>query len=414
MSRAPWTEAEEAILRAHYPTGGLPACRPLLPGRSNQAIYMRVNVLGVRTVRRNKVRASVLSPDQQAQAIALHREGWPMQRIARHLGFAETTINNLIVIERGRAKGYRPLPRDEYGHLTAESVEKIRLMLRKGMKSVEIQERAGVSAACVAEQRRRYQRDLKARKKAPLPPPGGGQFYSGRKLTRAERQQVEQLYMQGLGRNKIHLATGLGETTIVRIRQRLVARLARKGQCLPGCDITGKRHRIADAVSMIPQASIDRLRQLILARMPVTAAARLAGIGTCAAFRLRDAMRAELAERGENLPDPVRSGRRRAEPPAGLALPGMPTGIANLYRYRQLLRIHGTEQEALKALQDEQAAEQLAAEARRRAEALRPKTFEEQLDRVRRGEATISRKLTIPTRALPDMTLGGVATGQLA
>ena len=165
---------------------------------------------------------------------------------------------------------------------------------------------------------------------------------------------------------------------------------------------------------MIPQASIDRLRQLILARMPVTAAARLAGIGPGAAFRVRDAMRAGVAERGETLPDPVRSGRRKAEPPAALALPGMPTGTANLYRYRQLLRIHGTEQEALKALQEEQATARADAEAQRRAEASRPKTFEEQLERIRRGEVTISRKIPIPTRALPDMTLGGVATGQLA
>ena len=414
MSRAPWSEAEEAILRAHYPTGGLPACHPLLPHRSKQAIYMRVNLLGIRTVSKAKIRQSVLSADQQAEVYRLSAEGWPALRIARHLGHAESSINNLLVIERGRRMGFTPLPRDQYGHLTAESIDKIRLMLRKGMKGVEIQERAGVSAACVAEQRRRYQRDLKARKKAPLPPPGGGQVYTGHRFTRQQLREIEALFLQGFGTKSIERQTGIGHTTIIRERRRLVARLARKGQCLPGCDITGKRRRIADATNMVPQASIDRLRQLLLTRLPVAAAARIAGIGKSKAYEVRDQLRDELAARGEALPPPIRTGCRAAAAPASLALPGMPTDRAGMFRFRQLLRIHGTEQEALKALQDEQTAEKLAAEARRRAEALRPKTFEEQLERVRRGEATISRKLTIPTRALPDMTLGGVATGQLA
>ena len=221
MTRARWTDEEVAILRTSYPTGGLPAVRQLLPHRSKQAIYMCIHRLQILTVNRNKAPEPVIAPGQVAEIMALVDQGWSNARLAQRYGVSESSVTNAVVIERGRRKGYRPLPRDQYGHLTADSVEALRLMLRKGMKGVEIQERAGVSAACVAEQRRKYRADLKARKKAPLPEAGGGIRYSGRKLTRAERQQVEQLYMQGLGRNKIHLATGLGETTIIRIPPRL-------------------------------------------------------------------------------------------------------------------------------------------------------------------------------------------------
>src|SRR3546814_7572536 len=75
----------------------------------------------------------------------------------------------------------------------------MRLMLRKGLKGVEIQLRLGVSAACVSEQRRKYRADLKARDKAPLPPPGNGEQYSGARYSKAKRRAVEDVLLQGFG-----------------------------------------------------------------------------------------------------------------------------------------------------------------------------------------------------------------------
>lgn len=43
-----WSEAELAILRRFYPTGGTIACAPRLPGRSVTAIQMKASLLGVR------------------------------------------------------------------------------------------------------------------------------------------------------------------------------------------------------------------------------------------------------------------------------------------------------------------------------------------------------------------------------
>lgn len=45
-----WTTTELAILRAHYPTGGVNACLPLLPRRSPSSIYQRANFLKLRCV----------------------------------------------------------------------------------------------------------------------------------------------------------------------------------------------------------------------------------------------------------------------------------------------------------------------------------------------------------------------------
>ena len=47
MSRAPkWTPEEDRVIEAHYPVGGMTACRARLPGRSDTAIYNRASQLG--------------------------------------------------------------------------------------------------------------------------------------------------------------------------------------------------------------------------------------------------------------------------------------------------------------------------------------------------------------------------------
>lgn len=47
-SRRFWTGPELRIIRAHFPTGGINACLPLLPGRTAGSIYQRAAELGVK------------------------------------------------------------------------------------------------------------------------------------------------------------------------------------------------------------------------------------------------------------------------------------------------------------------------------------------------------------------------------
>ncbi len=414
MSRARWTAEELDLLRATYPAGGMDAALQALPNRPRQAIYVKANKIGLHTTHRNTAPQLALSGDQLAEAMQLRAEGWGCERIGKKFGLAECTVSNAIIIEEGRRKGYRPVPRDEHGHLLPESIETIRLLMRKGWKARDIQERCGVSAACVAEQRRRYQRDLKERNKAPLPPPGGGQAYSGKQISKADRKAVEQLYMQGLGARKIVERTGVSYTTVQRIRQRLVKRLRRKGECLPGCDLQGRRHTQAESVRFIPPAAVDQLRAQILDRVPVIRAARQLGIGGSSAYKIRDALRAELEAEGQTLPDAIRPGRVKDPRHPARTAAWLPKGAKHIYRYRDLQRsMSADEAKAIILAEIEQ--ERDAAAQRRKAEhrPLRSLSFEEQLQRVRSGEARIVRNIPMPTRALPDMTLGGVATGQL-
>jgi hypothetical protein len=43
-----WTEAEDAVVRQHYPTGGAAACLPGLPNRGIGAVYQRAGKLGLK------------------------------------------------------------------------------------------------------------------------------------------------------------------------------------------------------------------------------------------------------------------------------------------------------------------------------------------------------------------------------
>ena len=46
-AHARWSPEEEALIRAHYPAGGIDVCRQLLPHRTAKAIISRVGFLGV-------------------------------------------------------------------------------------------------------------------------------------------------------------------------------------------------------------------------------------------------------------------------------------------------------------------------------------------------------------------------------
>lgn len=383
-----WTPAEVALLRRHYPSGGVEAARAALPHRSWRSIHVKAHKLGIACAYRGHAPGPCLSGPELEEAIRLREEqGWSFARIGAHFGVAEAAACNAVLIALCPRRGYTPAQRDDYGHLTAEGKERVRYALKKGLKAVDIQLRLGVSAACVAEQRRRYNRDLAERGKALLPPPGGGERYSGVKLTRAERQQVEALYLQGLGVLKIAARTGVSKTTCTRIRERLVRRLRRKGECLPGCDLTGVRRAQADSKAHVHPSQVEALRRLLLDGIPVLRAARQTAIGTCTAYRLRDRLAADLAAEGRALPAPRLPGRsRRAASPDPF---WPPHGTGQLFAFRALLAEMPFDAAKARWRTDRRDER----DAARTADAERPRTFEDQLARVAAGASL--------TRALP-------------
>lgn len=381
-----WTPAEVALLREHYPIGGLDMVQPHLPGRSWQSIYVKAHKLGLRCAKVTDAPKSKLQGADLEEAIRLREvEGWSFAHIGAHLGVAEASACNAVLIALCPRKGFIPAQRDAHGRLTAEGLERLRLALRKGLKGVEIQLRLGVSAACVAEQRRRYNRDLKARGKALLPPPGGGAAYSGVKLTRAKKVEAEALFLQGFGTAKVADRAGVSKTSATRIRNRLVARLKRKGQTLPGCDSRGVRHVQAESSRFIPEASRDALRALLLERMPVRRAAMLLAIGGSSAYRIRDELAAELTTRGEALPKPILPG---SSPVRIHSAHWPPDGAKEIYAFRELLR----EQ----SFDDARAEWCRRKREERQAEAQRPRSFEEQLERIGRGEIGVAASMARP------------------
>jgi DNA invertase Pin-like site-specific DNA recombinase len=322
------------------------------------------------------------------RAIALRAQGLAFERIGRELGICEAAAQNAILI----AQCKRPAERDENGALTAESVERLREMLRKGFKGVQIVAAMGISSSLVSHERRRYNRDLKERGKRPLPPPGNGEKYSGARLSKEAKKAVELLYLEGFGAAKISKRTGVSHTQTERIRQRLVKRLKRKGQCLPGCDINGRRFAMKDHARAITHEQKAKFRELILNRIPVRRAAKICGIGGSSAYRIRDAIKAEL---GSGVPAPKLPGRvskLRAELLYAQAIPD-----EHLWRFRVLVREHG-ETEARRILRAEMA------------EARRNETFEQKLQRA---DLKIAPAFN-PRKADYDFTLGGIASGQAA
>lgn len=376
-----FTPEEIATLREHYPEGGVEAVRQHLPHRSWHSIHIKAHKLGIHSTRKNACTPSALPIEHLEEAIRLREEDrWSFKRIGERFGVAEASACNAVLIALCPRKGFTPAQRDEYGRLTPEGLERVRYALKKGLKGVDIQLRLGVSAACVAEQRRRYNRELAERGKALLPPPGGGIRYSGVKVSRQQRAEVEALYMQGLGVLKIEARTGIAKTTCTRIRAKLVKRLKRKGQCLPGCDINGVRHNQAHSFRHVHPSQIEALRTMLIARVPVQRAARLCAIGHSSAVRLRDEFAAELAAKGEELPPPILPGRVKQGVYIDLFWP--PQGTVQIYAFRQLLEDLPFD-EAKARWRRDRAAE-------RKAEAARPKTFEEQLALVATGKAKLA------------------------
>ena len=403
-----WSPAELKWLRDNYQQFGRAGCAERM-GRTRSAVGVMASRLHLRTTVTNRARRPSLAGAQLEEAIRLHEEeGWGFERIGQKYGYCETAVTNAVLIALCPRNGFRPAERNEYGRLMPEEIERMRLMLRKGLKGVEIQLRMGVSAACVAEQRRRYQADLKARDKAPLPPPGNGERYSGVRVPKADRKRAEEIMLQGYGTARVSRMTGVSKTVCIRIRAALVKRLARKGESLPGCDIDGRRLVQLPGLRNIHPAQIDALKRMMIDGIPVRRAASMAGIGHCSAYRIRDDLNAERATQGKS-PIAAKQWRTAAGKKAAKAAEWL-DGAADILRFRALIVELGYDA-AIPAMKAEIRARAEAARAAREAERIRPKTFEEQLAAVRAGAAIAIRQ---PIRkADPAFTLGGVATGAL-
>jgi hypothetical protein len=312
-------------------------------------------------------------------------EGWSFARIGAHFGVSEAGACNAVLNALCVKHGHTPAERHENGRLTERGLERLRWCLKKGLKGVDIQLRLGVTASCIAEQRRRYNRDLKNAGKALLPPPGAGEAYSGVKLSRETKREVERLFLEGYGTAKVAVMSGASKTSCTRIRNRLIRRLKRERQYLPGCDAEGKRRVMKAHNRHIPDELVAKLRELILDQMPVRRAAAICGVGSCTAYRIRDQLKAEL---GDAMPRPRLPGRvskLRGEMLYAQAIPN-----ECLWRFRELVRAHG-EVEARRILRAETA------------DARRNETDEQKLARGLKL-ANVWR----PTRAPYGMTLGGV------
>jgi hypothetical protein len=385
-----WTPSEIAALREVYPGGGLKGALERLPHRSWHSIHVKAQKLGIRCdmtkLCGGERRCKCAGADLET-ALRLRAEGWSFAKIGANLGFAESTISNAVLIHDCVAKGYKPAERYPNGRLTPAARERLRWMLKKGLKGVEIQLRLGVSAAAVHNERVRYNAELKANGKALLPPPGCGERYSGARIDASSRKQAERLFLDGYGTRKVSEMTGVSKTVCTRIRNRLIRRLGRKGECLPGCDANGKRRKMRDHARHAPDELKAKLRGLILERVPVRRAAAICGIGSCTAYKIRDAMKAELGD----LPPPRLPGRLGPISREMMNRQAIPAG--QLWHFRALVKLHG----------DEEARRILRAEM---AETKRNRTFEQMVEAVA-GSASIGAAFH-PRAAGPDYTLGGV------
>jgi hypothetical protein len=400
-----WTAAELMILECYFEVEGRAGCARRLPGREPLAIAQRARKLGLvdSTLPPPAALRPPLAGHDLDRALALHDQGWSYAAIGREFNVSDSTASNAVLAGKCIRAGHTPAERDRYGHLLPAAIERIRAMLRAGLRGTEIQLRTAVSAGCVAQQRRNYAADLKARGKKALPPPGGGEAYSGARVPRAKKLEAEQLLLEGLGAPRVSDRTGVSRTHVLRIRTRLIKRLARKGECLPGCDRKGRRTRQFGSKHFIPADQIAELRRRLLTREPVRHAALATGIGGCSAYRIRDALAAELEARGEQLPPPILPGRRKKPSPESSWLPP-----GQLQRYRNLVHEHGAAR-ARQILVTEIEQEKIEAARRTAEERARPLTFAEQLDKVRQG-ATVAPVLVFRA-AEPDMSLAGSALG---
>lgn len=402
-SRIPWANAELQVLHDYFETEGPDGCIARLNGRIRYGVQQRARKLGLKDPNDIRGRYTNLAGADLEAAVLLREAGWSFAKIGERFGTCETAATNAILIALCPRMGHRPAERDANGRLLPAEIERLRLMLRKGLKGHEVQLRMAVSAACVAEQRRRYARHLKDNGKAPLPPPGGGLRYSGAKIDPATKREVERLYLAGHATPKVSKLTGVSQTHSLRTRTKLVRRLKRLGQTLPGCDVNGKRLTYPDTILRVPPGTIADLRSLLLQRVPVKQAAERLGLGGSTAYKERDTLRAELEAVGKALPPPIRGGSKAT------GARWLPVGRNWIILYRQLSAERGPDN-ARRFIVEGIAPIGILPGAIRRYAATRPLSFEDQLARVRAGAGIHAR--FIPQTAQAERTFGGVASAQ--
>lgn len=399
MTRAPryrFTPAEIAIVVEVFPTLGAKACAERLPSRSINSIRQRAWRMGLSDPKSGSAAAAI----DGERVLEVRAQGLSFAKIGAQLGVCEASATNAWSKAACIAAGGTPAKRDSSGALMAREVKRMRGLMLDGRKNCEIALLMAVSASQVTHQRRRFEAELRAQRKGrTLPPPGGGAAYSGRKLSKEQRAAVQALFMEGFGTAKVSDRTGVSRSQCIRIRKRLVKRLARKGECLPGCDRDGRRKVMHQHRRRIPDEAVAALRGLLLERWPVSRAAKHLGIGGCAAYRIRDALAAELAAQGQVLPKPILPGRDRTESSRADWLP------ADRRRQFRLLSNDVGMAEAKRRILAEIAMAMSAAPPKRRL------SFEEQLAAAAAG-ARIETRVAL-MRPPPAMTLGGVATGAL-
>lgn len=297
-TKAPrWTAQEIAILDDVYPSEGLTGCADLLPERSWQSIYVMASKRGLRTDALPPAPKPKLSGAALEQAIRLREdENWSFERIGAHFGVSESAASNAVLIALCPRRGFVPADRDDRGCLTPLGAKRVREMIELGRKAVDIQIECGVSASCVAEQRRRIARIRARCGQRPLPPPGNGEQYSGARISDFKIARVEAMFLDGFGSRRIQATTGVTQTTITRLRASLIARLTAEGKTLPGCDAAGVRRVQRDHPAHHSPEKRAKFGALLLTGVPVYAAAEAAGISRCAGYAMAKAVRAEAVE----------------------------------------------------------------------------------------------------------------------
>ncbi|MFY9351663.1 MAG: hypothetical protein WAO77_15100 [Sphingobium sp.] len=290
--------------------------------------------------------------------------------------------------------------------MLAAEVERIRAHIREGLPNVEIQRRMAISASCVSHYRRRMKREGEA-----VPAPGAGLRYSGARIPDDVRKQVEHHFMQGYGSAKVAELAGVAVNFAKRRRRDLVERLAARGECLPGCDITGRRVAVKESANFITDQQKVDLLWLWMAGWPVAPAARHLRLGLCSAYAIvqqeKDAMVAAGKPWPKTMPPQLRP--RLNRPPARKAGP-IPR--------RKPVRAPKAAFPALATppvILAPQEAPPPAMPQPKPTPAVPPRkrlSFEEQLALVSAGKGTLVPAFK-PSRAITEATLGGVGSSML-
>lgn len=399
-SRAPWTNREETIVCRFYEQG-VGEVAALLPDRTIEAIRLRAKKLGVAGAIPRGLRQPCAAEDCDA-IIGLHDQGMGYEAIARTLGVDAQAISNAVLATECERAGFTPAERDAAGGLLAKEVQRIRDFILEGLPNVEIQRRMAVSASCVSHYRRR----LKKAGENP-PPPGKGLIYGGTQYPDDVRAQVDLHFMQGYGCAKVAELASVGVTFAKRRRLDLIKRLAAKGQCLPGCDIEGRRTQVRESASFLtPQQKVD-MEWLYLAGWPVAPAADYLGIGRSKAYEIIEALKVQLRRQGKPFPSKLPAAKRPRLPhqPTSKARP-----IATTQQAQPTFSFPALSRPA-RSTTPMVAQAGLPAIAARPQPVRRPLSLEEQLARIAAGAGLVP--VFKPTRPLIDATLGGVSSGML-